>query len=67
VAVPAVSDRHAVVHLPRVAQDAEHPVVELFGLDEIATVDAEVIDHGHILACPADTAVQFNNDLRSAN
>jgi hypothetical protein len=40
----------AEIHLPGVAAHAEHSVVELCGLAEIAAVDAEVIDHRPILA-----------------
>ena len=44
--VLAVADRDAEVHLPCEAQHAEHPVVELLGLTEIAAVDAQVVYHG---------------------
>jgi hypothetical protein len=57
-ALRSVADRYAVIHLPRVAQDAEDVVVKLFGGVEIAAVDTEVIDHRHILACRGDPAVE---------
>lgn len=53
-AVPAVPDGHPEVHLPRIAEHAEHPVVGLGGFAEIAAVDAEVVYHGAILTLTVD-------------
>ncbi len=44
-AVPPEADCGADVHLSRVAQNREHPVVELLGLLVVSADDSKVIDH----------------------
>src|ERR1700730_4956660 len=63
-AVTAVPDGPAEIHLPREPEHSQHAVVKILRFREIGAIDSEVVDHGKDPGTTTDAAVDYLDDLR---